>query len=100
MNARGIIKFHMTIWCGRCAEWRYLEGRNKREGGVQARGVGWAYTRAHGWLCPVCANPRCETCESYRPAGKAHGRCVFIELPVMADDRCNNWKAASRVVMV
>ena len=57
---RGWISTEFTFWCGCCDRWEQFAAVHKTEASGFARGCGWRYTRAKGWLCPRCA-PRCAT---------------------------------------
>lgn len=54
---RGRIATSYTVICS-CGESEYADhdkpANNHREASVQARKLGWANTRARGWLCPKC----------------------------------------------
>jgi thiamine biosynthesis protein ThiC len=51
----GIIRIHLSAWCGNCDEWLHLESKRKRMAAAEAKHHGWKFTRARGWLCPNCA---------------------------------------------
>ena len=54
-HPKGRISCYLTVWCGLCPGWLYVEAKTKAKAAVEARGKGWVNTRARGWLCPECA---------------------------------------------
>jgi hypothetical protein len=48
---RGYISTQLTVWCGRCYEWEYLEAKKKLDAALEAKDRGWKFTRQYGWVC-------------------------------------------------
>ncbi len=52
---KGRMTIDYTVWCHDCwTWWQTAAARNKSDAVRLAKEVGWAYTRAFGWLCPEC----------------------------------------------
>lgn len=57
---RGRMTKDITIWCGLCDYWEYIDTLNDtfKSAAKEARTKGWQKTRKHGWICPYCAGTR------------------------------------------
>lgn len=55
-NGQLVPDYHIT--CGDCGYGEYVDGKNKTTATKEARKLGWAKTKAFGWVCRCCKAER------------------------------------------
>jgi hypothetical protein len=51
---KGRISTLLTLICGGCSDFEYLDTVRKTQAAKEARHKGWKLTKKLGWLCPSC----------------------------------------------
>ena len=51
---KGRIVTTLSVHCGKCIFWEYLESVRKVRAAKEARRKNWALTDKWGWVCPRC----------------------------------------------
>jgi len=52
--AKGRISTTLSVHCGKCMFWEYLESVKKGQATKEARRKNWSLTDTWGWVCPTC----------------------------------------------
>ena len=53
-EAKGRISTTLSVHCGKCTFWEYLESVRKGRATKEARRKNWFLTNKWGWVCPSC----------------------------------------------